>query len=58
MRWMLVFAATLIAVAAPARAKKAITRFSSDVRVERDGSLTVAETIEVNSEGAAINHGI
>ena len=58
MRWILVFAAALIAVAAPARAEEAITRFSSDVRVERDGSLTVTETIEVNSEGAAINHGI
>lgn len=58
---MLRFAlAALIAAALPAaaQAEERITRYSSDVRIEQDGTLDVTETIEVNAEGVAIRHGI
>ena len=52
--------AAFVAVALPAaaHAEERIGRYSSDVRVEKDGALDVTETIEVNAEGIAIRHGI
>jgi uncharacterized membrane protein YgcG len=52
--------ATLLAVALPAiaQAEERIGRYSSDVRIQKDGALDVTETIEVNAEGVAIRHGI
>lgn len=52
--------AALVAVALPgaAHAEERITRYSSDVRVQKDGALDVTETIEVNAEGVSIRHGI
>jgi len=52
--------AAFVAVALPAaaHAEERIGRYSSDVRVEKDGALDVTETIEVNAEGVAIRHGI
>jgi hypothetical protein len=39
-------------------ADERITDFASDIRVSQTGALTVTETISVNSEGVAIQHGI
>ena len=52
--------ATFVAVTLPAaaHAEERIGRYSSDVRVQKDGALDVTETIEVNAEGVAIRHGI
>ena len=58
---MLRFAlAALIAAALPAaaQAEERITRYSSDVRVQKDGALDVTEAIEINAEGISIRHGI
>ena len=58
---MLRFAlAALIATALPAaaQAEERITRYSSDVRVQKDGALDVTEAIEINAEGISIRHGI
>ncbi len=43
---------------AGARASERITRFVSDVDVQRNGDLLVTETIQVRAEGDAIRHGI
>jgi uncharacterized membrane protein YgcG len=43
---------------APAYADERILHFLSDVRVERDGSLIVSETIRIRSEGDTIKRGI
>ena len=51
-------AAVLVALPANAAAEERITRFVSDVQVERDASLDIAETIDVLAEGDRINHGI
>ena len=52
--------AALVAVALPtaAHAEERITRYSSDVLIQKDGALDVTETIEVNAEGISIRHGI
>jgi len=52
--------AAVIAAALPAaaQAEERITRYSSDVRVQKDGALDVTEIIEVNAEGVSIRHGI
>ena len=42
----------------PADATERITRFISDVAVQRNGDLLVTETIEVNAEGRSIRRGI
>ena len=49
-----------LALLAPAKAaaEERIRYFLSDVRVERDGTLDVAETIRVRSEGETIRRGI
>jgi uncharacterized membrane protein YgcG len=41
-----------------ARADERILHFLSDVRIERDGSLDVTETIRIRAEGITIRHGI
>lgn len=43
---------------AVASAEERITRFSSDVAVQKDGSLDVIETIEVTAENQEIKHGL
>ena len=52
--------AAIVAAALPAavQAEERITRYSSDVQVQKDGALDVTETIEVNAEGVSIRHGI
>ncbi len=53
------FLALILAVApAAARADERILHFSSDVAIQPDSSLQVAETIDVQAEGDAIKHGI
>lgn len=56
MRAFLLLLLTL--AAAPVAAEERITRFASEVRVEPDASLTVAEEITVIAEGREIRHGI
>lgn len=51
-------AALLLVLPNSARAEERILRFISDVRIERDGSLDVTETINVNVEGSRIQRGI
>jgi hypothetical protein len=47
-----------LAAATPAPAVERILLFVSDAQVERNGDLTVTETIRVQAEGASIRHGI
>lgn len=55
----LIFAGLLCAMTlAGAGARERITRFVSDVDVQRNGDLLVTETIAVAAEGDAIRHGI
>lgn len=49
---------TLATGLAPARAQERILSFVSDVTVERNGDLTVTETIRVQAEGRDIRRGI
>ena len=53
-------AAALFLLAAPpaAGAEERISRYSSDVRIQRDGSVEVTETIDVRAEHVQIVHGI
>jgi uncharacterized membrane protein YgcG len=53
---LLVLSATLML--RPATAAERILNFVSDVRVQRNGDLVVAETIVVNAEGDKIRRGI
>ncbi|MEW6643313.1 MAG: DUF2207 domain-containing protein [Pseudomonadota bacterium] len=48
----------LAAALAPAAASERISRFVSDVTVQRNGDLEVTETITVQSEGQSIKRGI
>lgn len=50
--------AALLAMLAPAAAVERIMRFVSDVTVERNGDLLVAESILVQAEGREIRRGI
>jgi len=55
----LFLAALLCAIAlTTANATERITRFISDVEVQRDGDLAVTETIQVEAEGVVIKRGI
>ncbi len=49
---------TGLAAAAPARAAEQILSFHSDIAVQKDGSMTVRETIRVRAEGNQIKRGI
>ena len=53
-----VFALLLIAAPATARADERILHYWSDVAIQPDSSLEVAETIHIRAEGDAIRHGI
>ena len=57
MRWLI---AALIAVAlsTPAAAEERVRDFASDIVIAKDGTLDVTETIRVQVDNVAINHGI
>ncbi|MEO5578159.1 MAG: DUF2207 domain-containing protein [Sphingomicrobium sp.] len=57
MRW-LIAALTALAVAIPAAAEERVRDFASDVVIAKDGTLDVTETIRVQVDNVAINHGI
>ncbi len=57
LRWVCA-ALALVVASAPAQADERILRYVSDVQVQRDSSLQVAETIDVRAERNRINHGI
>ncbi|MFL6737128.1 MAG: DUF2207 domain-containing protein [Sphingomonas sp.] len=48
----------LALVPASARADERILRYQSDIQVQKDSSIQVAETIDVRAENTLINHGI
>jgi hypothetical protein len=50
--------AMLCVLALPVAAREAITQFTSNVSVQRDGSVDVTEIIDVTSQGLNIRHGI
>ena len=47
-----------LALALPAAAQERVVDYHSDIRIARDGSLTVAERIDVQVEGREIKRGI
>jgi uncharacterized membrane protein YgcG len=51
-------AAFILLVPATARADERILRYLSDVQIEKDSSIEVAETIDIRAEHDRINHGI
>ncbi len=55
---LIVLTAATLAAAAPASAAEKITRFVSDVDVQRSGDLLVTETIDLVAEGDRIKRGI
>jgi uncharacterized membrane protein YgcG len=58
-RAILCHAALIVVVLAfPAVAQERITDFASDIAIAANGTLTVRETIAVEAENIAINHGI
>jgi uncharacterized membrane protein YgcG len=56
--WRAAAALLLFLAPASARADERILRYLSDIRVEKDSSLLVAETIDVQAENDQIRHGI
>ena len=48
----------LVALAVPALAQERVVDFHSDIRIARDGTLTVTERIDVQVEGREIKRGI
>src|SRR4029453_9443750 len=56
--WRAVSALLLLLAAAAAHAEERISRFASDVQVQKDASLEVTETIDVRAEHNRINRGI
>jgi hypothetical protein len=48
----------LLAAALPAAAQERVLDFHSDIRIARDGTLTVTERIDVQAEGQQIKRGI
>jgi hypothetical protein len=51
-------ALVLLALALPALAQERVVDFHSDIRIARDGTLTVTERIDVQVEGREIKRGI
>jgi uncharacterized membrane protein YgcG len=51
-------AALVLALPSSASAEERISHFWSDVQVQKDSSVEVTETIDVNAEHDRINHGI
>ncbi|MCY7279500.1 MAG: DUF2207 domain-containing protein [Sphingomonas bacterium] len=58
MRWLLLSAFLALGLAAPASAEERIRDFASDIHIAKDGTLDVTETIRVQVDNVAINHGI
>jgi uncharacterized membrane protein YgcG len=58
MRRMALALVVAVVAAGPAQAVERIVRFVSDVEIERNGDLTVSETIRVQAEGNQIRRGI
>ena len=58
MRMLLAAALLTLGVAAPAAAEERIRDFASDIRIAKDGTLDITETIRVQVDNIAINHGI
>jgi len=56
--WRALPALFLLAAPATAWADERILHYSSDVRIQPDSSLEVAETIDIRAEHDQINHGI
>ncbi len=56
-RWLVAALAALF-LAAPVTAEERIRDFASDIRIAKDGSIEVTETIRVQVDNVAINHGI
>ncbi len=54
----LIVALLLALLAVPVAAEERIRDFGSDIRIARDGTLTVAETITIASEGDVFKRGI
>jgi len=54
----LVAAFFALLIAQPAAAEERILGFDSQIAIERDGALDVTETVHVQVENVAINHGI
>ena len=57
MRW-LIAAVIAVAVSTPAATEERVRDFASDIEIARDGTLEVTETIRVQVDNVAINHGI
>ena len=57
LRW-LIAALIALAVAMPAAAEERVRDFASDIRIAKDGTLDVTETIRVQVDHVSINHGI
>ena len=51
-------ALAMLAAPAASQADERILRYVSDVQIQKDGSLEVAETIDIRAEHDRINHGI
>jgi len=56
--WRSLLALLLVVVPTSAQAEERILRYLSDVQVQKDGTLEVAETIDIRVEHDRINHGI
>ncbi|HSR01029.1 MAG TPA: DUF2207 domain-containing protein [Sphingomicrobium sp.] len=56
--WTALAGPLLLLAPAAARADERILRYLSDIRIEKDSSLVVAEAIDVRAEHDQINHGI
>ena len=53
-----VVAFAILRFASPAAAEEAVQLLHSDIKVARDGTVHVEETIRVNAEGNRIRHGV
>ena len=56
--WRAACALLLLLGPAAARADERILRYFSDVQIQKDSAIEVAETIDVRAENVRINHGI
>jgi uncharacterized membrane protein YgcG len=56
--WRIAILLAALIVAGEAMAAEVIHSFVSDVKVAKDGELTVTETLQVHAEGYSMRHGI
>ena len=56
--WRALAALILLTLPTAANAEERIHQLTSDARINRDGSLDVTETIDINSEQVRVRHGI